>query len=310
MLDPAVILLLDAAVRTASPLALAALGETVTERAGVINVGLEGVIIAGALASAVGAAAGGVAVGIVAAVVAGVAVASVFAFFTVGLRTDQIITGTAVTIGALGMTSALYHVAFGASGPALTLPTLPVMAIPGLSSIPWIGRAFFAQPVTTYLAYAFGVGAAWFVFRTRHGLALRAVGEAPEAATAGGISVRLTQWFAVLVGGVLGGLAGAALVLAQVGTFAEGMSAGRGFIAIAVVALGRWHPLGVLAGAFLFGAATALQHLFQATGSRLPYQLFLALPYLLALGALAAGAGRAAAPAALGRRVAEDRGAV
>jgi simple sugar transport system permease protein len=110
----------------------------------------------------------------------------------------------------------------------------------------------------------------------------------------------------VLFGGVLGGVAGGALVLAQVGTFAEGMSAGRGFIAIAVVALGRWHPLGVLAGAFLFGAATALQHLFQATGSRLPYQVFLALPYLLALAALAAGAGRSVAPAALGRRVRSD----
>jgi simple sugar transport system permease protein len=141
----------------------------------------------------------------------------------------------------------------------------------------------------------------WAMYRTRMGLALRAVGENPEAARAAGIDPRRVQLGAVLFGGVMGGLAGGTLVLAQVGTFAEGMSAGRGFIAIAVVALGRWHPVGASIGALLFGAASALQFLFQAMGWAAPYQLFLGLPYLLTLIALAALRSRHAAPAALGR---------
>jgi simple sugar transport system permease protein len=165
-----------------------------------------------------------------------------------------------------------------------------------------VGRAIFAQPVTTYAVYV-GVPALWWwLYRTHGGLALRAVGENPAAAIAAGVAPARTQYLALLTGGVLGGLAGGTLVLAQVGTFAEGMSAGRGFIAIAVVALGRWHPVGVALAALLFGAASALQFLFQAMGWTVPYQLFLALPYLATLLALAGAAGRSAAPAALGRR--------
>jgi general nucleoside transport system permease protein len=141
----------------------------------------------------------------------------------------------------------------------------------------------------------------WWSYRTHAGLALRAVGERADAAAAAGVHARRVQFFAVLFGGSLGGLAGATLVLAQAGTFAEGMSAGRGFIAIAVVVLGRWHPAGVGLAALLFGAASALQYLFQAMGWPVPYQLFLALPYALTLAALAGVGGRARAPEGLGR---------
>lgn len=292
---------LEATVRTATPLAFAALGETLCERAGVINVGLEGVIIAGALGAVVGAY-GGLTLGVLSGLLAGVAVACVFAAFVVGLRTDQIITGTALTLGALGLTGVLYRSLFGTTGVALSMPTLRPVAIPLLSGIPVVGSALFVQPVVTYLLYALLAGVWWFLTRTHAGLATRAVGEAPEAAEAAGISVARVQCWAIVAGGALGGIAGATLVLAQVGTFTEGMSAGRGFIAIAIVALGRWSPVGVALAALLFGAATALQYLLQSVGSALPYHLFLALPYVLTLAVLAAGASRARAPASLGRR--------
>ncbi len=297
----AVTAFLDATVRTATPLAFAALGETIAERAGVINVGLEGIIISGCFGAVVGAQAGSVSAGLLAGMLAGLAAALVFALFVVWLRTDQIITGTALTLGALGLTGTLYRAVFGTTGAALTIPTLSPVAIPGLASIPLVGPALFRQPVLTYALYAFVALAWWITSRTHAGLALRAVGEVPEAAEAAGIDPQRVQAVAVLVSGALGGLAGAALVLAQVGTFAEGMSAGRGFIAIAVVALGRWQAIGVALAALLFGGATALQYLFQSTGTQLPYQLFLALPYVLTLIVLAAGTARVRPPAALGR---------
>lgn len=292
---------LEATVRTAAPLALAALGETVSERAGVINIGLEGSIIAGAFAALVAAGAGGAGAGFAGAAAAGMAAAAVVALFAVRLRADQIITGTAVTLGALGLTGALYQALYGAGGAALSTPTVRALPIPWLADLPLIGRALFAQPVTTYLIYFLVPAMWWWLYRTQSGLALRAVGENPAAAVAAGIRPGLVRTGAVLVGGAFAGVAGGTLVLAQVGTFAEGMSAGRGFIAIAIVVLGRWHPVGAVLAALLFGAASALQFLFQAMGWAVPYQLFLALPYVLTLVLLATASGRAAAPAALGR---------
>lgn len=293
---------LEATVRTATPLALAALGECISERAGVINIGLEGAIIAGALGGTVAAASLGVAGGFVVGALAGVLIAAIFAFFTVRLRADQIITGTAITLFSLGLTGTLYRSLFGASGVALSTPTAGPLVIPGLASLPLVGAALFAQPVITYLVMLLAPLLAWWLARTHAGLAVRALGEYPDAAVAAGIAPRRTQALAVLFAGGMAGLAGATLVLAQAGTFVEGMSAGRGFIAIAIVVLGRWKPLGVLGAALLFGAANSLQTLFQAMGwSGVPYQLFLALPYVLTLLVLAGASGRAAAPAALGK---------
>jgi general nucleoside transport system permease protein len=297
---------LEAAVRTATPLALAALGETVVERSGVINIGLEGAILGGAFGALVGAGVGeSTGVGYLAGAGGGALIAALFALFAIGLRADQIITGTAINLLALGVTGALYRALYGTTGAALSVPTSRPLAVPFLSELPAIGRALFAQPPTTYLLYLAVPLVWWWVYRTLPGLGLRAVGEEPAAARAAGVDAGRVRWLALLFGGMMGGLAGATLVLAQAGTFAEGMSAGRGFIAIAIVVLGRWHPVGMLVAALLFGAATALQYVFQAMGLALPYQLFLAFPYVLTLIALAWGArrlGRGAAPAALGRQ--------
>ncbi len=272
---------LAAAVRIATPLALAAMGELVNERAGVINIGIEGAMLMGALVSALAAhATGSAALGLLAGAVAGVLTNALFAFFTVRLRTDQIVVGTAITLGAAGVTGALYRAAFGVTGTALTLPTIvaPVPLVFVIAPLLWV-----------------------FLTRTQPGLALRACGESPEAAIAAGIDVARVRFLATLFGGLMAGLAGAVLVLAQAGTFAEGITAGRGLIAIAIVVLGRWHPIGVLGASLLFGAASALQYVFQAAGVAVPYQFFLMLPYVVSLLALAGAFGRARAPEALGR---------
>jgi ABC-type uncharacterized transport system permease subunit len=294
---------LAATIRTATPLALAALGECVTERSGVINIGLEGSIITGAFGAAVAATLIGAPGGLLAGAMAGAAVASLFMLFAVFLRADQIITGTAITLFSLGLTGLLYRTVYGASGIGLSLPTLGEVPVPGIVALPIIGDAFFSQPVVTYGVYLIVPLMMWWFARTHAGMALRAVGESPDAAIAAGIRPQRVQALSVLFGGAMGGLAGATLVLAQSGTFAEGMSAGKGFIAIAIVVLGRWTPLGVAGAALLFGGASALQYLFQALGYRnIPYQLFLAIPYVLTLLVLARAGGRTAAPAALARR--------
>jgi ABC-type uncharacterized transport system permease subunit len=297
---------LAATIRTATPLLFLALGETLTERAGVINVGLEGIVIAGAFGGLVGAGAAGVGGGFVAAALAGATMAAVFALFATALRADQIITGTAITLFGLGLTGTLYRVVYGATGAALSIPTMRAVPIPGLADLPIVGPALFDQPPITYLGYLLVPILWWWTYRTHGGLALRAVGENPDAATAAGISAQRVQAGAIMLSGVLGGIAGGTLVLAQVGTFAEGMSAGRGFIAIAIVALGRWHPIGAAIGALGFGAVSALQYLFQALGWHAPYQLFLAVPYVVTLIALAmlGARDRPAAPAALGKGLA------
>jgi len=290
--------LLEAAVRTATPLLIAAAGETVAERAGVINIGLEGCIIAGAYAAfAVGAVT--TAAGYAAAIAAGLGVGVLLAVFSVALRRDQIIVGTALTMLALGVTGTLFRMG-GAT--ALVVATQPATRLPGLSEIPLIGAAFFAQPAITYVAFGLVPAVWWFLQRTHSGLSLRAVGDAPIAARAAGVRVSAVQASAVLFGSGLGGLAGGALVLAQAGTFAEGMSAGRGFLAIAIVALGRWRPAGVAIASLVFGAAMALQFVVQALGWRVRYELALMIPYVLTLTALGA-LGKGVAPATLGRTV-------
>jgi simple sugar transport system permease protein len=292
---------LAAAVRVATPLLLAAIGETVAERAGVINLGVEGAMLAGALAAALGASGGGAWAGVLAAAAAGVLVALVFALVAIQAGADQIIAGTAVTLGAVGLTGAVYRAAYGPAGAGLALPTLAPLPIPGLARIPVLGPALFAQPALTYAAMLLVPLVWWLLFRTRAGLVLRAAGEAPAQARAVGVPVARARTLATLFGGACAGLAGASLVLAQVGTFAERMTAGRGFVAIAIVVLGRWQPWAVALAAFGFGAATALQYVFQAMGLAVPYQLFLMLPYVLALLALAGRVGRIRPPGGLGR---------
>jgi ABC-type uncharacterized transport system permease subunit len=302
-MDPVILTegFLAAAVRVATPLLLAATGETIAQRSGVMNLGLEGVMLGGALAAALGAHAWGPWEGASVAVAAGMILAGIFALVAIGARADQVITGTAITLGAVGLTGTVYRRAFGVAGAGLNLPTLTPVPLPGLSELPVIGPSLFAQPAPTYLAVLAVPLVWWFLFRTRPGLALRATGESAAVARASGVRTRLIRGAATIVGGGFAGLAGATLVLAQVGTFAERMTAGRGYVAIAIVVLGRWHPIGVAVASLAFGAAMALQFLFQTLGLGVPYQLFLMLPYALALLALAGVVGRVKAPADLGK---------
>jgi general nucleoside transport system permease protein len=205
---------LAATVRTATPLALAALGEVLVERAGLINIGLEGAILSGAFGALVGATAGGVSGGYAGAMAGGLLVGALFALCVVVLRADQIITGTALTLLGVGATGTLYRALFGSTGAALSLATSAPLPIPGLSSIPVVGAALFAQPPITYLVYLLAPALAWWLARTHAGLAVRAIGERPEAAEAAGVHVNRLRVLVVLVGGVLGGLAGGTLVLA------------------------------------------------------------------------------------------------
>jgi simple sugar transport system permease protein len=293
---------LEAAVRTATPLLIAAVGETISERAGVINIALEGCIIAGAYAAFVAASANPV-VGYSASVVAGLSLGVLLAIVAVGLRRDQIIVGTALTMLALGLTGTLFRARGNEA--AVVVLTEPATVVPLLSIIPVVGPAFFVQPAIAYVAVALAAGVWWWLRRTHGGLALRAVGDSPASARAAGIHIARVQTLAVLFGSALGGLAGGSLVLAQAGSFAEGMSAGRGFLAIAIVALGRWRPVGVAVASLVFGAAMGLQFVVQALGWRVRYELVLMVPYALTLIALSLF-GKGAAPAMLGRAVLDD----
>jgi ABC-type uncharacterized transport system permease subunit len=293
----------EATVRTATPLMLASTGELLVERAGLINIGLEGVILSGAFGALVGAThwGGGALVGLGISALAGIVITLIFAAATLGMGADQIIAGTAITLLALGGTGTLYRTIYGATGSSLAIDTTARLSIPLLSNLPVVGVALFAQPLITYFAFLLIPATWWFLEYTHAGLALRAIGENPAAALAAGVPVTRIRFLATTFAGALGGLAGGVLVSSQAGTFVEGMSAGRGFIAIAIVVLGRWHPLGVGLAAFLFAATTSLQYVTQALGLDVPYQLVLALPYLLTLAALAGVGGRATPPAMLAR---------
>lgn len=284
-----------------TPILLAALGELLVERTGVLNIGVEGVMLGGAFAAALGAyATGSVAAGVLCAGATGAALALLFAFATVRLGADQIIVGAALNLLALGATGALYRALLGTTGTALVLPTLPAIDVPLLRQIPLLGTALFGQHALVYLGLCLTPVLAFVLAHTGLGLRLRALGDHPLAAASLGLPVRTYRTAVLAAGGTLAGLGGAALTLAATNTFVEGITAGRGFIALAVVVFGRWSPWGALGGALLFGLASALQFQFQAAALAIPYQLFLMLPYVLTLGVLLVSAGGGRAPRALG----------
>jgi general nucleoside transport system permease protein len=288
-------------VAMTTPILLAALGETIVEQSGVLNVGIEGSMLSGAFFGLAAAYfSGSLAIGLLAAVAAATTLNALLALLVVNLAVNQVVAGTALDILALGLTGVFYRRLFGITGSALTVTPMRPLALGPLAHIPVIGQALFNQNALVYLSFALVPLIAVIISRTRYGLCLRAAGERPEAADALGLNVYLIRWQALMIAGVLTGLAGAYLTTAYTDTFVEGISAGRGFVALAVVIVGRWNVWGVTAAAVLFGAAMALQFALQASGAALPYQLFLALPYLLTLIVLAALGGQAQAPSALG----------
>jgi general nucleoside transport system permease protein len=300
--------LLNAGIRLATPTALAAVGETFCERAGVLNLGLEGMMLMGALGSFLGAHyTGNPWVGVLAGMAAGVALAALKALLSVTLKTEQVINGIAVVLVAQGFTSFVYGKLFGVTSSPPRIRGTPVVRVPGLSEIPGIGAVLFEQNILVYVSLALVLGVWWMLFRSRFGLSIRAVGESPGASDAAAVSVDRMRWLAVLFCGAMAGLGGAVLVVAQLQLFANNVTAGRGWVAIALVILGRWNPLLVLGGAFLFGLTDALQLRVQAAGGGLnaavPYELFQALPYVVTLVVMTVSAVRArrdAKPAALG----------
>jgi simple sugar transport system permease protein len=239
--------------------------------------------------------------GIALALLCGAALAAVFSFFVVVQNANQVVAGTALNLLALGLTGVAYRAAFGVTGAALTIGGSPTIPTPLLQSVPILGPSFFQQSALGYAAFVLVPCIAFGLARTVPGLRLRMAGENPAAAEAQGVSVRRIRIAAIVACGVLAAAGGAYLAVAYARTFVEGMSAGRGFIALAIVIVGRYSAWGILAAALFFGLATALQFHFQALGLSIPYQFFLILPYVLTLLVLAGYVGRTRAPAALGQ---------
>ncbi len=272
---------LAAAIRLSVPLLLAATGELVSERAGVLNLGIEGMMLSGAFGAYwVTAETGSIAAGMVGGVASGIVVGLVMAVVTLMIRADQIVVGIGLNILALGGTGFALESAFESSRPTVDRPA--TIGIPLLEDIPWVGEGVFQQTMLAYFAFAAIAVVAVMLRFTGLGLSINAVGENRSAALAAGVHVSATQWFAVLTAGAFAGLAGAFLSVGSVGFFSKNMTAGRGFIAIAVVIFGRWRPSGVLVGSLLFGAVAALQLRLQAESS-VPALVWLLLAIAFAL---------------------------
>lgn len=290
------VLFLAAALRISVPYALAAVGACFSERGGVINIGLEGTMLIGALAFTLGAHATGSAwVGVVAALAAGALTASLHALVTVVLRADQITSGLGINLLAIGLCKYVLIAVFHSSSNSSRVPGVDPVAFLGIERIPGIG-AVLASPLI-WLAVAIIAVAQWALFRTVFGLRLRGAGERPEALATLGLAVGRVRTAGVLVSGLLAGLAGAWLASEQ-HSFTDGMTGGRGYIAIAAMIVGKWHPIGAAAACLLFGAAEALQIVLQ--GRQFPSELLQMLPYVVTMLALAGLIGRAVAPRAVG----------
>jgi general nucleoside transport system permease protein len=294
--------LLAAMLRFATPLTFAAIGGMFSERSGVVNIGLEGMMLMGAFFGILAAdKLDSWPLGLLAAMAAGAGTALIHAFFSIHLRADQIVSGTAINFLALGLTGYLFIDVYGDQGtPGEGIPRIPDVSIPGLRDIPFVGEVIGDMNLMIWLALLLVVVSYVFMFKTPLGLRLRSVGEHPRAADTVGIKVYATRYAAVTVSGILAAMGGAYLSIGFLGSFNENMTAGRGFIALAALIFGNWRPFGAFGGALLFGFSSAL-------AQRLPEYspsgavLFQALPYALTLVAVAGVIGRSSPPAAIGR---------
>jgi len=286
----------------ATPLLLAALGETVAERAGVLNLGVEGMMLMGAVSAfIVTTETGSDILGLLAAMLAAAGIAAIFGVLTLTLAANQVATGLAATIFGTGLSALL-----GARFVGKSVVPLPRLHLPVLSDIPVLGQLFLQQDGMVYLALAITAGLAWAMAKTRAGMILRAVGESDTAAHALGHNVIGVRYAAVLFGGAMAGLGGAYLSLASTPMWIEGLTAGRGWIALALVVFGAWRPWRVLAGAYLFGGINVLQLYLQGAGFvAVPTQVLAMIPYLATIVVLMAmssgGARRLQAPSCLGK---------
>ena len=298
-MEDALAIFIASTIRLAMPLILASSGELVSERSGVLNLSLEGMMLTAAFFGALGSwTTGQPVLGIACAVLASSALAAVQAFLSVNLRAKQLVVGIGFNILALGATTLLYRIIFGGLSRE-QIPGLPKINIPGLSDLPFVGTALFQQSPFVYAGLLF-VAAIWAMLKyTSFGLAVRAVGDEPRSADKAGIPVVRTRWLAVLITGFMAGLAGSFLSIADINTFTENMTNGAGYLALAAVIFGGWGIGRTMGACLLFGAATALQFQLPALGINVPTALLLMLPYVLALLAVAGIVGRLEPPTAL-----------
>jgi simple sugar transport system permease protein len=290
---------LASAVRWATPILFAALGETFTERAGILNLGLEGIMLMGALMGFVGAYnTDSLWLGLLAAAVTGMFMGLLMAFMSVTVKANQVVAGLGITILGGGLSTLLFRLFFGLRTKPPTIKTFAAQPIPLLNKIPGLGEILFGHNVMVYLTFIL-VGVAWMVmYRTHYGLALRAVGERPEAVDTRGLNVTWLRYSSLMIGGALAGMGGAYLPLANLGIFWTQMTAGRGFIAIAVVVFARWNPVRALWGALVFGGAASLQTALQTLEAPIASELLLMLPYIATIVVLVGVSRRAEFPGA------------
>ena len=295
----AVISLLASTLRISTPLALSSIGEVFSERAGIVNLGLEGQILTGAFAAVLGSyLTGSPYVGMVAGVGAGALLGLLHALFVVKFRANQIVIGVGMNIFALGLTTIGLQTIWGNRGKSDAVTGLPQISMGFLDSIPVIGPVLNHHTIIVYLMLAIAA-LSWFaIFRTTLGLRLRVVGENPKAADSVGIKITPIKYWAVAIGGAMSGLAGAYISLSDLSLFSRNMSAGRGFIALAATILGNWNPLGALGGSMIFGFLGALQIRLQATD--FPTQFIQMIPYVLVILIVAGFVQRVRAPGAVG----------
>jgi simple sugar transport system permease protein len=290
-----------ATVRMASPVLYATLGGILNERAGIINIGIEGIMLTGALTGVVVSFyTGDPWLGFAAATVTGGLVGLVHAFLSISLKANQIVSGAAINIACLGLTSFVIRILFGLKDQQRTVPHFVPTHVPFLSDIPLLGPVFFAQNVVVYAAYALVPVLAFVLYRSRWGLMIIAAGEHPRAADTMGIDPNRVRYVCTVLGAMAAGAGGASLSLGQLHFFVDDMTSGRGFMALAALIFGRWDPVGGLLACLLFGAADALQFRIQAVGVNIPYQFMLMLPYVLTLVVLVIFMARTRGPAAIG----------
>ena len=268
--------ILAAAIAAGTPLVFAALGELVTEKSGVLNLGVEGMMMVGAIAGfAIAAVTGNVWVGALAGMAAGALMSGIFAVLALNLMANQVASGLALTLFGVGLSAFV-----GKPFESVSLAKAGTFDIPLLSEIPVLGPILFKQHFLVYVSWALFAGVSWFLYRSRTGLVLRSVGESPESAHAIGYPVIRIRWLATLFGGAMAGLGGAYLSEFYAPLWVEGMVAGRGWIALALVVFATWRPARVMVGAYLFGGVTIAQFFAQGAGVEVTSQFLSALPYL------------------------------
>lgn len=288
-------------VLTATPLLLTALGAVYSERAGILNIGNEGLMLTGAFFGVlVSYLTGSALVGALAAMAAAMLLNLILAFFVISVRANQVVAGLAVNTLASGLTITLNRLIFGVSAGVPKIDVFDKVAIPGLSRLPVAGEALFSQSLVVYLAFALVPILSFVLMKTNLGLKIRSVGEHPQACDTVGIHVIRVRYATMLFAGALAGLGGAFTSMGQLSFFVEDMVSGRGYMALAAVVFGNYTPLGVMGACLMFGGASALQYRLQASAAWIPYQFWIMLPYLITIVALCCYRRKTNRPAAHG----------